>query len=59
MTKISMKIVVELDEELWDADYGTGTDAASVKEDVRQYTLTALQTVFEQTDMNAKVKVTA
>jgi hypothetical protein len=35
--KVSMTVTFTIDPEAWDQAYGTGTDAAAIREDVRDY----------------------
>lgn len=35
--KVRVTMTVDIDPEAWDLNYGTGTDAAAVREDVRTY----------------------
>lgn len=35
--KVKVSFTVDIDPEVWDANYGTGTAAAAVRKDVQEY----------------------
>ena len=35
--KVSISATIEVDPETWDMNYGTGTQATAIKEDVKRY----------------------
>lgn len=41
--KVSVTLSVEVDRDAWDEEHGTGTAAATVREDVLRYALTQMQ----------------
>ena len=41
--KVRVTLSLNVDPEAWDLAYGTGTDAAAVREDVKSYVVTYIQ----------------
>lgn len=42
--KVKIEFTIDIDPEIWDLNYGTGTDAKAVREDVKRY---AFHTITE------------
>ena len=53
--KVTVTLVVDVDPQDWDADYGTGTSAADVRADVKRHVLNAaLQGIEALRDVQLK-----
>lgn len=55
--RIALRVTVEVDAELWDADYGTGFDADDIRADVLSHVETAVGVLMSQTDDGGAVRV--
>ena len=55
--RIALRVTVEVDAELWDADYGTGFDADDIRADVLSHVETAVGVLMSQTDDEGMVTV--
>jgi hypothetical protein len=46
--KVKITVTVDIDPEVWDLNYGTGTSAKAIREDVQRDAEYAIQSHFEQ-----------
>jgi hypothetical protein len=46
--KVKITFTVDIDPEVWDLNYGTGTSAKAIREDVQNSAEDAIQSHFEQ-----------
>jgi hypothetical protein len=46
--KVKVTVTVDIDPEVWDLNYGTGTSAKAIREDVQRDAEYAIQSHFEQ-----------
>ena len=55
--KILVTLALEIDPEAWDTTYGTGTAAAAVRQDVREYVLNHVQGAAGIEETEGKVEL--
>ena len=55
--KLLVTLALEIDPEAWDTTYGTGTAAAAVRQDVREYVLNHVQGAAGIEETEGKVEL--